>query len=89
MNIPNTALFSWAEMKIKSKGVSEMSEQLYIYYWGNNKTPEGRLRLKFKGRKCRVLVRDKRNTVKVEFVDNGEQITCSRWALRKAKGEMI
>ena len=67
-----------------NKGDAKIKEQLYIYCWGNDKTPEGRMRLKFKGRKCRVLIRDKRNTAKVEFIDNNEQITCSRWALRKS-----
>ncbi|MHC4617242.1 MAG: hypothetical protein ACYTEQ_05765 [Planctomycetota bacterium] len=44
----------------------------------------GRYRLRFKGRKCRVLARGTFNSRLVEFVDNGEQLNCSGNALRKA-----
>ena len=57
-----------------------MSEQLYKYVWGNLPC-----RLQWKGRTCRVLVWGKKNTVMVEFVDNGELLNTSRNALRKAK----
>lgn len=57
---------------------------IYKYVWGNNKTPLGRHRLQWKGRTCRVLVRGKMNSCLVEFTDNGEQLNCSRNALRKA-----
>lgn len=62
-----------------------MSEQLYIYCWGNDKTPLGRFRKQWKGRKCRVLVRGKRNSCCIEFIDNEELLNCSRNALRKVK----
>ena len=64
-----------------------MTEQLYKYVWGNNKTYEGRLRLRFKGRVCKVLIRSKMNSALVEFIDNGEQLNCSRNALRKSKND--
>ena len=60
-----------------------MSEKLYIYRWGNSKTECGRFRLKFKGRKCRVLHRGKMNSCLIEFLDNNEQLNTSRNALRK------
>jgi len=60
-----------------------MSEQLYQYRFGNNKTPLGRYRLRFKGRVCRILVRGSMNSRLVEFVDNGKLLNCSGNALRK------
>jgi len=64
-----------------------MSEQLYIYRWGNTKNEVGRNRLKLKGRICRVLVRAKMNSCLIEFVDNGQQEVVSRNSLRKVKDE--
>ncbi len=61
-----------------------MSEQLYIYCWGNQKDSVGRFRMELKGRKCRILTRGKLNSCEIEFVDNGERLCCSRNALRKA-----
>jgi len=61
-----------------------MTEQIYKYVWGNNKTPEGQYRLKhFKGRKCRALTFGARNSCLIEFLDNLEMLCCSRRALRK------
>lgn len=61
-----------------------MVDQLYKYAWGNDSDVVGRVRKKnFKGRKCRVLVRGKLNSCLVRFIDNGEQLNCSRNALRK------
>lgn len=62
-----------------------MPEQLYIYRWGNDKDAKGRCRLPYKGRKCRVLVRGKRNSCWIEFIDNKERLNTSRNALRKVK----
>ena len=62
-----------------------MSEQLYVYIWGNNKDKVGRNRLRFKGRTCRVLHRGKMNSCAIEFTDTGEQLCCSRNALRKVE----
>lgn len=64
-----------------------MSKQLYKYVWGNKKTPEGRMRLRFKGRVCKILIRSKMNNALVEFIDNGERLNCSRNALRKVKND--
>ena len=61
-----------------------MTEQLYVYRWGNDKNAVGRHRLQFKGRKCKVLVRGKMNSCLIKFVDNGEKIVTSRNALKKA-----
>jgi len=55
-----------------------MSEQLYIYTWGNNSK-----RATFKGRICRLLRCGSKNTVAIQFVDNGEIAFTSRMALRK------
>ena len=64
------------------------TDKTYIYRWGNKKTPEGRKRLKFKGRKCKVIYfSPQMETVLIEFLDNGEQLNCSRNAIRIAKGE--
>ena len=57
-----------------------MTAQLYRYAWGNNP-----VRAKLKGRHCRLLGCGTRNTVLIEFVDNGERQVTSRRALRKVK----
>lgn len=62
-----------------------MSEQLYIYRWGNDKTPLGRFRKQWKGRECRVLVRGERNSCCIKFIDTGELLNISRNALGKVK----
>ncbi len=59
----------------------------YIYRWGNHKDVVGRLRLQWKGRRCKVIVRGKMNSCFVRFCDNGEQLNCSRNALMKVKKE--
>ncbi|MFA4986794.1 MAG: hypothetical protein WC712_09445 [Candidatus Brocadiia bacterium] len=57
-----------------------MTEPLYIFMWGNN--PK---RATMKGRICRVLFRSRTmNSVKIEFLDNGQQEIVSRNALRRA-----
>jgi hypothetical protein len=53
---------------------------LYRYAWGNNP-----VRARMKGRICRLLGSGKRNTVLIEFLDDGEQQITSRRALRKVK----
>jgi len=60
-----------------------MSEQLYIYRWGNTKNEVGRNRLKLKGRTCRLLCRMKMNSCLIEFIDNGQQYVVSRNSLRR------
>jgi hypothetical protein len=60
-----------------------MAEYPYIYRFGSHKTKLGRWRLRYKGRRCKVLVRGRMNSCLVEF-ENGEQANCSRNALRKA-----
>ncbi len=63
------------------------TDKIYIYNWGNKKTPEGRERLKYKGRKCKVLFFTRRmNSVLIEFLDNGERLNTSRNAIRICKG---
>ncbi len=56
-----------------------MTDYPYIYAWGNNA-----LRAKWKGKRCKVLVRGKRNSCLIEFED-GLHVNTSRNALRKAK----
>ncbi len=55
-----------------------MSEQRYTYFWANN--PK---RAKLKGRECRILATGRKNTVMIQFTDNGECVTTSFRALRK------
>jgi len=65
-----------------------MAEQLYKYRWGNNRDETGRHRLQFKGRKCTITARGKKNSVCLRFIDNGELLNTSGNALRKeAKNE--
>ncbi len=54
----------------------------YVYTWGNPKKPLNEKRLTLKGRKCRVLVTGRMNSVKVEF-ENGQHEIVSRRALRR------
>jgi len=56
-----------------------MSERLYVYTWKNY--PE---RAKYYGCTCRILKRLRLNSAIVEFI-NGDRLTVSRNALRKAK----
>jgi hypothetical protein len=55
-----------------------VAERLYIYAWANNAR-----RRELQGRRCRILVRGRMNTVLVEFLDNGERVTTSTRALRR------
>jgi len=64
-----------------------MSEQLYIYRWGNTKNEVGRNRLKLKGRTCRLLGRMKMNSCIIEFIDNGQKEVVSRNALRRVENK--
>ncbi len=57
-----------------------MTEQLYIYHWGNNEK-----RAAMKGRVCKVIARGKKNSVWIEFPDNGQQECVSRNSLRRDK----
>jgi len=58
-----------------------MSEQLYRYVWKNNSK-----RASFYGRTCRLIARGSRNTVELEFLDNGERTFTSGNSIRKLKG---
>jgi hypothetical protein len=53
---------------------------VYRYVWGNN--PK---RKALQGRFCRILVAGAKNSVLVEFLDDGSQEVVSRRALRKEK----
>ena len=61
-----------------------MADQVYEYRWGNDKDAIGRFRLQFKRRKCVVIARGSMNSCAIKFLDNGEILTCSRNALKKA-----
>ena len=54
------------------------TDQLYTYAWGNNTK-----RATLKGRVCRVLARLRKNSIVIEFVDNGQQEVVSRNSIRK------
>lgn len=61
-----------------------MNEQLYKYVWGDDKTAVGVFRKRhYKGRICRILACGAFNSCLIEFVDNRQQLNCSRPALRK------
>jgi hypothetical protein len=49
----------------------------HVYAWGNNS-----VRAKLKGRRCRVLVRGRMNSILVEF-ENGYKTVTSRYAIRE------
>ena len=55
-----------------------MAEQFYTYTWGNNEK-----RRAMKGRICKIVTSGKKNTVLIEFIDNGELASVSRRALRR------
>ena len=57
-------------------------EQLYKYIWGNNAK-----RKSMKGRLCRLLARGKKNSCKIEFVDNDQQECVSRYSIKKVSHE--
>lgn len=59
-----------------------MSESLYYFAWGNNEK-----RASMKGRICKVLARGKKNSILIEFIDNGQQEIVSRNSIRKTKNE--
>jgi len=65
-----------------------MADQLYKYVWGNEKDDKGKYHKKnYKDRICRALIFGKRNSVQIEFLDNGEMLICSRWAIRKVEAD--
>lgn len=65
-----------------------MSEQLYYYAFGKPPQPWlHKIREGFYKRICRVLVRGKMNTALIQFIDNGQRVTCSRNVVRKVKHE--
>ena len=61
--------------------LNPVAERIYVYLWGNNPR-----RRELQGRRCRVVARGRMNTVLVEFLDNGERVTTSNRALRRADG---
>jgi len=58
-----------------------MSETCYRYAWANNEK-----RKTMKGRLCKIISTGKKNTVAVQFLDNGQMEAVSRRALRKEGG---
>ena len=62
------------------QAIASIEKDLYTYYWDNN--PK---RKTMKGRLCFVVARGKMNTIMIEFLDNGEQVTVSRYSIRKVK----
>ena len=59
-----------------------VNEQIYRYTWKNNSKRET-----LYGRECRLLGVMKKNSVVIEFLDNGQKEIVSRQALRKVKDE--
>ena len=58
-----------------------MSEQpVYIYQWGNNP-----VRAKLKGRRCIVVARGAMNTLRLRFLDNGEETITSANSIRRVR----
>jgi len=66
-----------------------MADQIYIYCFGNTRTALGRSRLRYKGKKCKVIAWGGMRTCLVEFLETGERITCSRNALRKGGADAL
>jgi hypothetical protein len=54
------------------------AEPRYVYRWRNNPR-----RGELYGRVCRLVCSGTKNTVLVEFVDTGERVTTSRWAIKR------
>lgn len=54
-----------------------MSNKVLVYVWGNNSR-----RAALKGRDCVVEARGAMNTILIRFLDNGERVTTSRYAVR-------
>lgn len=57
---------------------------IYHYAWKNNAVRE-----KLYGRKCIVLCRGKKNSILIQFLDDGEKHVVSRNAVRKDKDDAI
>lgn len=51
---------------------------LYRYKWGNNSK-----RKTMKGRFCRILAYGKKNSIMIEFIDNGQQECVSRYSVEE------
>jgi hypothetical protein len=58
--------------------MKKKTETLYFYIWGNNEK-----RSLMKDRICRIIAHGKKNSVWIEFVDNGQQEIVSRNSLRR------
>ena len=50
-----------------------------VYVWANNPR-----RAQLVGRRCVVLARGRMNTILVQFLDTGERVTTSRYAVKRA-----
>lgn len=57
----------------------------YIYRFGSMTDAVSRYRLRWKGRRCRLLACGKLNSCLLEFLDTGERLCTSRNAIRKAE----
>jgi hypothetical protein len=53
-------------------------ELIYRYHWGNNPR-----RAELKDRRCIIETAGTMRTVLIRFLDTGERVTTSRWALRR------
>jgi hypothetical protein len=51
---------------------------MYRYIWGNNEK-----RKTLKGRLCNVMAKGKKNSLLIEFTDNGQKEIVSRYSVRK------
>jgi hypothetical protein len=58
------------------------AEPRYVYRWRNNPRRD-----ELYGRVCRLVCSGTKNTVLLEFVDTGERVTTSRWAIRRVGDE--
>ena len=54
----------------------------YKYIWGNNEK-----RKTMKNRICNVISRGKKNSVLIQFIDNGQKEIVSRYSIRKVGGK--
>lgn len=60
-----------------------MTETLYVFVWANSPR-----RAELRGRECRLLCSGTKNSVLLEFVDTGERVVASRYAIRVSPGQL-
>lgn len=60
-----------------------MSDQLYTFSWKNNEK-----RVTMYKRICKVTARGAKNSIRIEFIDNGQKEIVSANSIRKYNGQI-